>query len=312
VPASTLVILNQRAGATGRRFGKLEGPLRDVLGDLEIERTRGVRDAARIAREAVRSGVERLVVAGGDGTASEVVTGLLTADLGGYAEIGLLPLGSGCDFARSLGLARDPVLRVDEMARGERRRVDAGRIDFVDADGTPRTAYFLNIASFGISGLVDEMVNRAGKRLGPTAAFAAGTLVAILRHRPTIARIRIDERVVHEGPISLAAAANGQYFGSGMRVAPKARIDDGALDVVIVGGLSKPRLIANFPSIYAGTHLDHPAVSQHRGVLFEAEAIEGHAPLDVDGEPLGHLPVRAQLLPKAIGLFGLPPAPERH
>jgi diacylglycerol kinase (ATP) len=309
VPASTLVILNPRAGATGRRFGKLEGPLRDVLGELEIERTRGVRDAARIAREAVRSGVERLVVAGGDGTVSEVVSGLLMADLGGYAEIGLLPLGSGCDLARTLGLTRDPLLRVAEMARGERRRVDAGRIEFVDDEGTRRSACFLNIASVGISGLVDQMVNRAGKRLGPTAAFAAGTVLAMLRYRTPRVRIRVDEQLIHEGPLSLAAVANGRYFGSGMQVAPSARVDDGAFDVVVVGGLSKPRLIAHFPSIYAGRHLDHPAVCQHRGVLVEIEALDGEGPLDVDGEPLGRLPAHIELLPKAIGLFGLPPAP---
>jgi YegS/Rv2252/BmrU family lipid kinase len=307
VPAPTLVIANPKTGAGSRRWPKLEDALREALGELEVERTRGPRDAERIAREAVRAGVERLVVAGGDGTTSEVVTGLLSASLGDYAEIALLPMGSGCDFSRSLGLPRAPEAVIAGLAEGTRRRVDAGRISYRDRSGEPRSAYFLNVASFGISGLTDELVSRAGKHFGPSAAFGIGTVRAIVHYRKPRVEVRVDDRVVHTGLISLVTAANGRYFGSGIQVAPAARVDDGVLEVVVIGDLSKPRLIANLPSIYRGTHVTHPKVTLHRGTRIEAQVLSGEALLDVDGEPLGLLPVTIEVVPKAIQLFGLPP-----
>jgi len=111
---------------------------------------------------------------------------------------------------------------------------------------------------------------------------------------------------VHDGPISLAAAANGCFFGSGMKIAPGAMVDDGAFEVVVVEALSKPRLLANFPSIYRGTHLAHPRVHHYRGGRISLEVSMGEGLLDVDGEPVGVLPAEIELLPKAVGLFGLP------
>jgi len=314
VPAATLAIVNPRSGAgsTGRRWARVFDRLRDTLGPLEVEQTRGPRDAVRIAREAARAGVGRLVVAGGDGTTSEVVTGVLGAGLGERIELGLLPLGSGCDFARSLGLARDPEVAIENLAAGVRRRVDAGRIAYRDRSGQAREAHFLNVASVGVSGLVDELVNQAGKSLGPTLAFALGTLRAIRRYRPSPVRIRVDGQSVHEGPLTLVAAANGCYFGSGMRIAPDASLDDGLFDVVVVAGLSKPRLVARLPSLYRGSHLRHASVSVHRGSRVEVELLSGSSWVDVDGEPLGSPPVKMELLPAAVRLFGVPAASARE
>lgn len=307
MPASTLLILNPRAGASAKRFTRIEQHLRARIPDLEVARTRGPRDAERIAREGVRAGAERIVVAGGDGTLSEAVSGLLAADLGGHAQLGLLPLGSGCDFARGMGVPRDPRAAVDALIDGRSLRVDAGRIRYRGHGGEERVSYFLNEASFGLSGLVVDMVNRIGKRWGPTVAFAAGAIVAIARHRPADVSIRVDDRVVHEGPIALTVAANGRYFGSGMMIAPDARLDDGAFDVVIGRHTPKPALLALLPRLYGGSHMEHPIVSVHRGLRIEAEARDGGEVLiDVDGEPLGRLPVEIELLPKAIALFGVP------
>lgn len=313
MPAATLAIVNphSRAGGARRRWAAIEAALRDSLGALEVACTRGPRDAERIAREAVRSGVERLVVAGGDGTTSEVVAGLLSADLADYAQMAVLPMGSGCDFARTLGLPREPEAAVELLGRGESRRVDAGRIDYRDRSGRERTGYFINVASFGISGLTDEFVNRAGRSLGATAAFAIGTLRAIARFRAPEVAVRVDDQLVYEGPVSLGAVANGRYFGGGMQIAPQARIDDGTLEVIVVEGLSKPRLVASFPSLYRGAHLTHPAVTCRRGTRVEAALLSGEALLDVDGEPLGGLPARVEVLPAAVQLFGLPAAADR-
>ncbi|MGH0036243.1 MAG: diacylglycerol/lipid kinase family protein [Myxococcota bacterium] len=312
MPAETLVIANPASagGSTGRRWGRIEPLLRDALGELEVETTRAPRDAVRIAREAARAGVERILVAGGDGTTSEVVTGLVEAHLSAEVRLGLLPMGSGGDFRRGLGLPSDLPSAIDLLGSGATRRVDAGRLEYRDARGATRSAVFLNVASFGISGLVDEMVNRAPKTLGGTAAFALGALRALARYRSEDVRVRVDGEVVHEGPLLLAAVANGRYFGGGMHVAPGAHPDDGRFEVVVVEGMSRWRSLAAFPSLYRGTHVSDPAVTVYRGARVEAESPTGTVWLDVDGEALGTLPAAIEVLPGAVTLVGLPPGAE--
>lgn len=278
---------------------------------LDVECTRAPRDAARIAREAVRAGVERLIVAGGDGTTSEVVTGLLDADLGGYAELAILPLGTGGDFRRTLGSPRALAEAIAGLRDGQSRQVDAGRVRYCDRDGAQRTAYFLNVASFGITGLVDELVNQAPKNFGGGVSFMLGTLRAITRYQPVSVKIKVDGKVIHDGRLVLAAAANGRCFGGGMQIAPDAHPADGQLDVVVIDDMSKPALMKKLPSLYRGTHLSYPSVSVVRGRVIEAEAEPGttcepvKAWMDIDGEPLGTLPCRIEVLPDAISFFGL-------
>jgi YegS/Rv2252/BmrU family lipid kinase len=306
-----LVIVNPRSrgGATARRWPGVEAKLRAALGALEVEATRGPRDAERIAREGVRAGVELLVVAGGDGTLSETAAGLLGAGLGGHAEIAPLPLGTGGDFVRGLGLSADVDDAIARIATGTTRRIDAGRIAFHDRRGRPATTHFVNIASAGISGLVTELVNEAPKLLGGRASFLIGTLRAIARWRAAPVRLRIDGETAHEGPLDLVAVANGSYFGGGMCVAPEARADDGAFEVVWIRGSSRGQLVRKLPLLYEGRHLALPEVSVRRGSRVEAEplASDTEVCMEVDGEPIGRLPARFELLPGALALRGLAP-----
>ena len=223
VPATTLAIVNpfSRDGATGRRFAAVERRLRAVLGPLEVERTKGPRDAERLAREAVRAGVERLIVAGGDGTLSEVATGLLAAGLGAYARIGILPFGTGGDFVKTLGVPRDLERAIACIAEGKVRRVDAYRVTLRDDAGRDRTVYGLNITSIGISALVVTLAERSPRFVGGSGAFLLGALRAILRHRSDPVTLTVDGEIVHDGPLILAMAANGRYFGGGMLVSPR-------------------------------------------------------------------------------------------
>jgi YegS/Rv2252/BmrU family lipid kinase len=312
VPVETLAIVNPLSvgGGAGRRWSRIESKLREALGAIEIERTRGPRDAERIAREAARAGVERLVIVGGDGTANEVVSGLLSAGLGDCVHVGVLPLGTGGDLARKLRVPRDMTAAIEALRRGTTRCIDAGRIGYRDPEGGERSSYFINVASLGLSGLVDQHLRRIPRHLGGRVSYMLGALLAVASYRCPHVRIRVDGVPVHDGPLVLAAAANGSYFGGGMQIAPEADCADGLLDFVIIGELSKPGLLANMPSIYRGTHVKHPAVSVHRGLRLEAEAEAGEETvwLDIDGDPLGTLPATVELLPNAITLFGAEPA----
>jgi len=306
VSPRTLVIMNPRSrgGATGRRRHDTCARLRAALGALEVELTRGPRDAERLAREAARAGIARIVVAGGDGTLAEVASGLLAADLARYVEIGLLPCGTGADFARSLGVPRDLDGAIACLAGGRVRTVDALRVSHRDLRGGTRTAYGLNAASFGLSGLVAQRLARRRTKFAGRLAFPVGAIAAAMRYRGASVAIRVDGRLVHDGPLALCASANGRCFGGGMQIAPEARIDDGAIDVVVVARMSLPRLLTKLRSVYRGTHLVDAAVALHRGRLVEAEAAAECVLLELDGEPSGALPARIELLPAALRLIG--------
>lgn len=307
MPAPTLVVLNpaSRNGATGARWRAIEARVRKALGPLEVAATQGPRDAVRIAREAALAGAGRLVVAGGDGTTGEVVTGLLEAGRAGACELALLPLGTGGDLARGLGVPHDLEAALTRIRVGGSRRVDAGRARYTAPDGTLREAAFLNVASLGMSGLVTQLVNQAPKALGGRVSFLIGTLRGLARWRSRQVKLRLDGELVHDGPLHLATAANGQYFGGGMRVAARASMSDGLLDVVIVQDASKLTLLRKLPGFYSGAHLDDPLVRCLRGRCLEAEAAPGDVVTEIDGEPLGTLPARYEIVPGAITLVGM-------
>ena len=303
----TIVCLNpaSAAGRTGRERRAIVAAIESKLGPVECVVTRAPGDAARIAAEACRDGITRLLVAGGDGTINEVATGLLGEDAppGPRPRLGLLPLGSGWDFARSLDLPRRLDAALDVIASGVVRRIDAGRAVVRTESGAPRERVFVNEASAGLSGDTIRIVGRFAKRVGARAGFALGAVAAILSHRALEAAVEVDGERIYEGPISLVVAANGCCFGAGMKVAPDARPDDGQLELVLVRGLSVPALLANLPSLFAGTHGRHPAVSFHaaRTVSIEPKGRAMYA--DLDGESVGTLPLRAEVLPGALEVF---------
>lgn len=303
--AETLVILNPEsaAGATRRRAEQVEHALAARLGALRVVRTRGPADAIRLAREACDLGVARLLVAGGDGTASEIATGLLGVDASRRPTLGLLPFGSGWDLARTLGLPRDLHAAIGVIADGQTRRIDAGRIEYHDARGARRSRCFVNEASCGLSGQTVKLVGRTSKRLGPRLGFIAGAVAAILGHRPVDLALEVDDERVYEGPASMVVIANGGYFGAGMRVAPGAIVDDGLFEVILVRGMSLPRLLVNLPSFYFGRHLSHPHVARYAGQRVTLLPKHASPPIDADGEGLGTLPLSAEILPGALEVF---------
>lgn len=307
MPSETLVILNpaSAAGATGRRRREVLHAIESKLGGVDLEVTAGPGDATRLARAATERGVSRILVAGGDGTASEIVSGILSSatDPAARPTIGLLPLGSGWDLARTLGLPRKLDLALDLIARGARRRIDAGRLEYRDATGRPASRFFVNEASAGLSGDTVQIVGRLAKSLGPRLGFAVGAVASILTHRPAQVAVEVDGQRIYEGGVSLIVAANGCYFGAGMKVAPDARIDDGLLEIALVRGLSVSRLLVNLPSLYPGRHGRHPEVSFHSARSLAVLPKETALPIDLDGEAVGRLPLRAEVLPGAIEVF---------
>ena len=299
----TLLVVNpaSRAGATERSFGALERRLREALGSYDVAFTKGARDAVRIAREAATAGYARLLVGGGDGTASEIATGLLGAGRNEAVTLGFLPLGTGGDLLRTLGVPRSLSGALEILRAGKTRVIDAGRLDYTDDFGQPAQTFFANETSAGLAGLVAQLVTHATKSLGATGSFLLGTLRGLARYEPLPARVLVDGALAHEGPLVLATASGGRYFGGGMQVAPNASLSDGLLHAVIIPGLSKPELLARLPSLYSGAHLRAPGVRELCGRVVEVEPLGPRPPrFECDGEALGTAPLRAEIVPRAL------------
>lgn len=304
------VIRNPVAGG-----GRLDAHWADVVAtlsqrfsDLEIRETEEPGDGAVLARDLVALGCEIVVAAGGDGTISEVADGLLQmqAETGRTAVLGILPCGTGLDFARGLGIPTDVASAVERIASGTDRLIDAGRISFIEDHGRLASRHFVNIASLGMSGATVRAVN-ADRRKGRGSAkalFFWRTVVEFLRYRFQDVRITVDDGEPVEARVALVAVANEKFFGSGMMIAPDAVPDDGLFDIVILRAASKFKLIFDIRLLYGGRHRNHPAITIMRGrkVVVEplGDPLANAALVDIDGESPGHIPATYEMVAKVL------------
>lgn len=313
MPAATVVIVNPQArgGWPRRRWPLIEPELRAALGPLELRFTGRPGQGVELARAAVLDGARLVVAMGGDGTASEVAAGLLEAQEqlpGGepVCSFGYLPCATGGDLRRSLELPDDLAEAARRIAASPGRLLDAGQIAYTGHDGRPQRRYFLNIASAGMSGLVDLLANQSSKRLGGRATFLIASARAALRYHNPRVRVRLDDRPAEEVRLYTLAVANGAYFGGGMHIAPAARLDDGLFEVITLGDLSPPEALRLVHHLYKGTHLSLNKVSAARARSVRVELCEpgDKVLLDVDGETPGRLPAQWTVLPKALHFRG--------
>lgn len=306
------VILNPAAGGgRARRCARgLGDALRAALGSsVEVIETRAAGDAERRAELAVLEGARTLLSVGGDGTHSEVVNGILrAAPEPGSVSLGVLHAGTGGDFRR---LVRDSgeslAERALELLSSRARPIDVGMVGHALDGDSPRDGewrYFLNIAGFGLGGLVDRYANRSSKRLGGKATYYLATLQALARFRPATVALEADGEPLGEVRATSVIVANGRYAGGGMLLAPQARLGDGLLDVVVLRAASAPATIGLTRHLYDGTLLESPLVEHFRCRQLVARAVKGAAWLDVDGESPGQLPASFGVVPGAIQLLG--------
>ena len=233
----TVLIVNPKSqnGALGRKWPHLNKKLRRELGSFEDCLTGAPGDATRLAREAIESGAQRVVAVGGDGTINEVVNGFFRdgALIDRDAQFGIIPVGTGGDFRKTLKVPNDPIRAAVILAQGNTRRIDVGKLEYTTHEGDSGLRMFINIASCGISGLVDKYVNQSSRRLGSKLPFMIATVRATIGYDNKRVRIEFDGNADDstEMIVNLVAVANGRYFGGGMFVAPEAELDDGFFDV---------------------------------------------------------------------------------
>lgn len=298
VASQTVVMVNPIAG--GGRADRLWGRLLEAAPELgEAHLVRGATAEASRAELTTRleSGAQRVIVIGGDGTASLVVDTLLVEGYGDRVDLGLVPAGTGSDLARSLGLPRNPVAALQRVLEAEPRTIDALRVE--TASGERR--YAVNTTSAGMSGAVAPRVN-ANSRRG-RLSYLANTLVALWRYRPVPCRLELDGESFYDGEFFLAAFVNGRYFGNGMPIAPEARLDDGLIDVVLIPPVPLWHLPYRLPQFLTGRHVHLDFVICRRAERIRLEPAAGFPPFEIDGECLESGPAEIRILPGALRIL---------
>jgi diacylglycerol kinase (ATP) len=274
----------------------MEQALRQAGISYDVEWTLGPGDGARIATDAGRRGCPRLLVAGGDGSVHDVVNGLMRARHKHEAAAATqpvptvvpLPLGTGNDWARTLHLPGNPAALAELVRKAQAVPHDVGRIEFADSDGVAaRTCWFINVAGAGYDA---HVIERMPARISSRFAYLAGALRELARYRAATYTLAVDDG--HDAPagrLLLAFVANGRYCGGGMHIAPAARPDDGALDVVTIDDASLLRVLPKLAKLYFGNLLHDPLV---RHSLVTRLRIEAHpaAGIEADGQFVGRTP----------------------
>jgi YegS/Rv2252/BmrU family lipid kinase len=283
-PVALLVNPSAGGGRAARALPLVQARLRALGLDVETSATRDIAHARSLATEAARAG--RVVAAlGGDGLLGCVADALRQVP---GAVLGVLPGGRGNDFARTVGIPLDAKAACAVIAHGEARPIDLG----LAGDRA-----FIGIASLGFDSDANRIANQAPAQLG-RLVYVYGLVRALAAWKHASFTVEVDgERVSFSG--WSVAAANSKAYGGGMLLAPDARLDDGALDVVLISDIGKWAYVRTAPSVFKGTHVRNPAVRVLRGAEVR---VESDRPFVVyaDGDPIGETPITLRAAPGAL------------
>jgi diacylglycerol kinase (ATP) len=258
-------------------------------GEIRISNKPG--SAARFASAALRKGFDLVVAAGGDGTLNEVVNGI--GENLGDARLGLIPLGTGNDFARTIGVPDDIEAAIDLIVIGETREVDLVRVT------SDEVRYFVNVSAGGFSGLVDEKLTPDMKKTWGPLAYLRGAAAALPELRAYRTTLALDNSESLTLDLYNVVVANGRYVAGGTLIAPEASIDDGLLDIVLIPQRSAPELALLAAQVALGTHLTSEAIVFRRAAQLTVNSKPGMW-FNVDGELVGNEPARFEILPRAL------------
>jgi YegS/Rv2252/BmrU family lipid kinase len=297
-----LIIVNPKSGRgmTERKWASLASSIRTHLGPFDCKFTKAPRDAVNIAEAASKDGRKLIIAMGGDGTVSEVANGILKS--GSPAALGLLPGGTGGDFRRTLKIPDDIVKAAQQLKNSKEHLMDAGKLSYVDHQGNPQTRFFVNTASFGMSGIVASRANQSSKRFGGTLTYATATIRTALSFDAPDVVLKFDDRESKRMRIVVVCVANGPSFGGGMRIAPNAKLDDGLFDVLIAGNIRAAKLLLSSYKLYSGTHLSMAEMALVQARKIEASPVQNDREilLEVDGETPGRLPATMEILDRVL------------
>jgi diacylglycerol kinase (ATP) len=274
-----------------------ESQIREVLDEnripAEIHSTASVEHAASIIAQAHANGRDRFVAAGGDGTVHGIVNELLGLVWPQPPTLGILPLGSGCDFLRTFAISQDWRRAALHLRGDETYLCDAGRIE-----GTFGSRFFVNVADVGVAGAAVKWSKRIPRMFGKLR-YPGGFWLALAGFPPRAVSVATERTTIEASAVNVVIA-NGQFFGGGMNIAPQAALTDGRLDVEVFTG-KRRQAFTVMPRVMRGLHLRHASVRTARAASLTVTC-PAKWPVEADGELLGSGPVTVSAVPGAFYL----------
>jgi diacylglycerol kinase (ATP) len=283
------VILNPKAGSAKDRSALLKQLRRLKASSIHVTRKKGA--AKKFAREAVRQHCDEIIAAGGDGTLNEVINGV--AKQIGDARVGLIPLGTGNDFARCLNLPATVEENIDVILSGKVREIDVVRAQ------TNFTRYFVNVSAGGFSGLVDEKLTPELKRTWGPLAYIRSAAAAFPELRAYRTAVDFDNGEEVCVDLYNVVIANGRFVAGGLPIAPKADPSDGLLDVILIPKRRGAEIAVLAAKILLGNHLASDAVTFRRATRVSIGSRPGMC-FNADGELIGKAPIVFEVMPRAL------------
>jgi diacylglycerol kinase (ATP) len=282
----------------------------NLFEEVEILESEFAGHSVELAEASAKKEYDYIIAVGGDGTLHEVLNGYMNAsnenpDLKAPA-FGSLPYGTANDFSRGAKLNGGVTQLLELMEMEQIRKIDIGKIDYTDADGGTKSRYFLNIADVGIGAYVVQKVNKAKKRWGANWTFLKAITETFLTYEQSVINVKTDQGLDWQGKTLTLVAANGKYLGSGLCIAPEAKLDNGRFSVVLMGDVSIKNYVFNLRRIKKGKKLDHPAISYHSASTIEITPEMYSCACEADGEFLGYAPLKIEAIYHRIN-FLLPP-----
>jgi len=298
--AAWLAIVNPASGRSRARtsWPRVLQALTRAGVDVEVAQTSRAQEGEEIARSAVGLGRRFVLAAGGDGSVNDVVNGIMQAGVAPEDPVTLvpIPLGTGNDWARSLGIARDPVKIAAAVAGGSAMLHDVGVIDFpAAAPGAARRRWFINVAGAGYDA---HVIARLPRPVPSALAYLRGALAGLATYRSPAFRITVGTATIDQR-LLLVFVANGRYCGNRMLVAPHARLDDGLLEVVAIEEVGLGAVLWRLAKLYRGTLLGDAVVRHLQGARVRIEAQPAVA-VEADGQIVGYTPAEISVRPRAM------------
>ncbi|MDO8518895.1 MAG: diacylglycerol kinase family lipid kinase [Deltaproteobacteria bacterium] len=296
----TAFIVNSAAGSgrINREWPALAALIRKKFPQSHFEFTRCPRDATGLTQRLIREGYELIVAVGGDGTINECVNGFFENEalISRQTALGVLPYGRGSDLARFLGIPKKAEAALEYLVGSNFIPLDVGKGTFASAEGKKQSRYFINIANVGLVSHVVDSSHSTPKFLGSSISYLYGALWGALKYKAC--PVSYQSKTV---PLLNMIIANGVYFGSGMKAAPQAKMNDGLFDIIVAPKMGVFTFLRHLHRLYSGNHLKIPEIDFFREKTLSIASVNGDKiPVEMDGDTVGFLPATFEILPGAL------------
>jgi YegS/Rv2252/BmrU family lipid kinase len=281
----------------------LTSELKQKFGSEHVYKTTAAAgDARHFAQQATDDGCPVIIAVGGDGTIHEVINGMLASKR--YSRdairLAILPNGTGNDFARNIHSSKKTDHLFQRLQQGRTRTIDIGHAQYADVQGIPAEHYFINVMDVGLGGCVAKRVNQFKKSRWSFLAYQRAIISSLPFYRKQLVNVSSDNLSYH-GPALSIVIANGRWFGNGLCIAPEAELDDGQLEVTLLGNVGFFEYLWYLPLVLRGKKIQHKEVRYNKTNHLSIDT--PNSPLELDGEFLGYTPCNITIVPRAIELI---------